>query len=182
MNPRVPSVDTLSIGLTCTNRDLPAALPYGGDAGMLQVEGGGAIAQARLLKKPTATWRAPMRQANQWRLISHLSLNHLSLVEGGRDALLEILSLYNFGNSASLRKQIAGIIAVDSRPSLGRAGRAPRQAFVRGTEVELTVDEDHYVGPGAHLPARGPDLFFGLSFPAKPYPPLHLRRQPTRKA
>src|SRR3546814_5319108 len=31
MNPRVPSVDTLSIGLTCTNRDLPAALPYGGD-------------------------------------------------------------------------------------------------------------------------------------------------------
>src|SRR3546814_11340881 len=82
MNPRVPSVDTLSIGLTCTNRDLPAALPYGGDAGMLQVEGGGAIAQARLLKKPTATWRAPMRQANQWRLISHLSLNHLSLVEG----------------------------------------------------------------------------------------------------
>src|SRR3546814_6612706 len=36
MNPRVPSVDTLSIGLTCTNRDLPAALPYGGDAGLLQ--------------------------------------------------------------------------------------------------------------------------------------------------
>src|SRR3546814_4538605 len=101
MNPRGPSVDTLSIGLTGTNRALPAALPYGGDAGMLQVEGGGAIAQARLLKKPTATWRAPMRQANQWRLISHLSLNPLSLVEGGRDALLEILSLYNFGNSAS---------------------------------------------------------------------------------
>src|SRR3546814_1453514 len=58
MNPRVPSVDTLSIGLTCTNRDLPAALPYGGDAGMLQVEGGGAIAQARLLKKPTEIGRA----------------------------------------------------------------------------------------------------------------------------
>src|SRR3546814_11074901 len=122
------------------------------------------LAQARLLKKPTATWRAPMRQANQWRLISHLSLNHLSLVEGGRDALLEILSLYNFGNSASLRKQIAGIIAVDSRPSLGRAGRAPRPAFVRGTAVALTVDEAHSVGPGSHLPARGPDLFFGLSF------------------
>src|SRR3546814_1967210 len=35
MNPRVPSVDTLSIGLTCTNRDLPAALPSGGAEGML---------------------------------------------------------------------------------------------------------------------------------------------------
>src|SRR3546814_5771737 len=103
-----------------------------------------------------------MRQANQWRLISHLSLNHLSLVEGGRDALLEILSLYNFGNSASLRKQIAGIIAVDSRPPLGRVGRAPQQAFVRGTEVELTVDEDHYVGSCAYLLARVLDLFFVL--------------------
>src|SRR3546814_6915718 len=68
-------------------------------SGVCSSDLGGAIAQARLLKKPTATWRAPMRQANQWRLISHLSLNHLSLVEGGRDALLEILSLYNFGNS-----------------------------------------------------------------------------------
>lgn len=175
MNPRVPSVDTLSIALTCTNRDLPAALPFGGDDGMLQVEAGGAIAQARLLKKPTATWRAPMRQANQWRLISHLSLNHLSLVEGGRDALLEILNLYNFGDSASLRKQIAGIIAVDSRPSLSRIGRAPRQAFVRGTEVELTVDEDHYVGSGAYLLARVLDRFFGLYCTANSYTRLSVR-------
>lgn len=175
MNPRVPSVDTLSIALTCTNRDLPAALPFGGDDGMLQVEAGGAIAQARLLKKPSATWRAPMRQANQWRLISHLSLNHLSLVEGGRDALLEILSLYNFGDSASLRKQIAGIIAVDSRPSLSRIGRAPRQAFVRGTEVELTVDEDHYVGSGAYLLARVLDRFFGLYCTANSYTRLSVR-------
>src|SRR3546814_19366093 len=119
-----------------------------------------------------------MRQANQWRLISHLSLNHLSLVEGGRDALLEILSLYNFGNSASLRKQIAGIIAVDSRPSLGRVGRAPRQAFVRGPAGELTVAEDHYVGSGHHLLARVPALFFGLSCTANPYTRLTVHTKP----
>ncbi|MGO4780868.1 type VI secretion system baseplate subunit TssF, partial [Lysobacter sp. 2RAB21] len=100
--------------------------------------------QARLLKKPTATWRAPMRMANQWRLISHLALNHLSIVGGGREALLEILSLYNYADSASLRKQIAGIVEVDSRPSVTRIGRAPRQAFVRGTDVELTFDESQY--------------------------------------
>src|SRR3546814_15154730 len=103
-----------------------------------------------------------MRQARAWQVISRLSLNCVSLVEGGRDALLAILGLYNFGNSASLRKHIAGIIAVDSRPSLGRVGRAPRQAFVRGTEGELPVDEDHYVGSGAYLLARVLDLFFGM--------------------
>ena len=175
MDPHLPSVDTLSLGLTCTNRDLPAALPFGGDNGVLQVEGGGVIAHGRMLKKPTATWRAPMRQANQWRLISHLTLNHLSLVEGGRDALLEILSLYNFSDSAHLRRQIAGIVDVSSRPSSTRFGRAPRQAFVRGTEVELTFDEDHYVGSGVYLLARVLDLFFGMYCTANSYTRLSVR-------
>ena len=81
MSPATPAVETLSLSLTCTNRDLPSSLPFGGNDSALQIEEGGAISIARLLKKPTATWRAPMRLANQWRLISHLALNHLSIVD-----------------------------------------------------------------------------------------------------
>lgn len=175
MNPQVPAVDTLSVLLTCTNRDLPSALPFGGSDSLLQVDQGGAIGRARLLKKPTATWRAPMRMANQWRLISHLSLNHLSIVEGGREALLEILSLYNYADSVSLRKQIAGITAVSSRPALVRIGRAPRQAFVRGTEIELEFDEHQYVGGGVYLLARVLDVFFGLYCSANSFTRLSVR-------
>ena len=40
--------------------------------------------------------RPPLRRGLQWRLISHLSLNYLSIVQGGRDALQEILKLYDF--------------------------------------------------------------------------------------
>ncbi|MCD9027906.1 type VI secretion system baseplate subunit TssF [Luteimonas sp. BDR2-5] len=179
MDPRVPAIDTLSLRLTCTNRDLPAQLPFGGDDSVLQLVDGGAIASATLLKKPSATWRAPMRMANQWRLISHLSLNHLSLVENGRDALLEILSLYNFGDSNSLRRQIAGIVAVDSHASSTRVGRAPRQSFVRGTEIDLTFDEDHFVGSGVYLLARVLDIFFGLYCTANSYTRLsaHCRQR-----
>jgi type VI secretion system protein ImpG len=175
MDPHVPRVETLSIALTCTNRDLPGMLPFGGAESVLQVEEGGVIARARLLKKPTPTWRAPMRMANHWRLISHLSLNHLSIVEGGRDALLEILSLYNFADSATLRKQIAGIVEVRSQPSLSRVGKAPRQSFVRGTDIELTFDEDQYVGSGAYLLARVLELFFGLYCTANSYTRLTAR-------
>lgn len=182
MDPHLPRVETLSLRLTCTNRDLPAQLPYGGEEGRLQLVEGGAIAGGQLLKKPTATWRAPMRQANQWRLISHLSLNHLSLVEHGRDALLEILSLYNFGDSASLRKQIAGIVSVDSRASSSRVGRAPRQSFVRGTDIALTFDEDHYVGSGAYLLARVLDRFFGLYCTANSYTRLTARTRQREHA
>lgn len=175
MSPATPAVETLSLSLTCTNRDLPSSLPFGGNDSALQIEEGGAISIARLLKKPTATWRAPMRLANQWRLISHLALNHLSIVDGGREALLEILSLYNYADSASLRKQIAGILEVHSQPSVTRIGRAPRQAFVRGTDIEISFDEDQYVGSGIYLLARLLDQFFGLYCTGNSYTRLSVR-------
>lgn len=175
MTPNTPAIETLSLSLTCTNRDLPASLPFGGSDSALQVEEGGAISIARLLKKPTATWRAPMRLANQWRLISHLALNHLSIVDGGREPLLEILSLYNYADSASLRKQIAGIVDVRSAPSVTRIGLAPRQAFVRGTDIELSFDEDQYVGSGVYLLSRVLDLFFGLYCTGNSYTRLSVR-------
>ncbi|WP_240097919.1 type VI secretion system baseplate subunit TssF [Thermomonas flagellata] len=177
MNPRAPAVDTLSLSLTCTNRDLPSLLPFGGEDSLLQPEQGGVIASARLLKKPSATWRAPMRLANQWRLISHLALNHLSIVEGGREALLEILSLYNFADSATVRKQIAGITDVRGEPSVTRIGQAPRQAFVRGTEIVLEFDENQYVGSGVYLLACVLDRFFGLYCTANSYTRLSVRTQ-----
>lgn len=177
MNPRAPVVDTLSLSLTCTNRDLPSSLPFGGEDSQLQLEEGGVISTARLLKKPSATWRAPMRMANQWRLISHLSLNHLSIIDGGREALLEILSLYNFADSVTVRKQISGITNVSGGPSVTRIGQAPRQAFVRGTEIELEFDENQYVGSGVYLMSCVLDHFFGLYCTANSYTRLSVRTQ-----
>ncbi|RMX04248.1 type VI secretion system baseplate subunit TssF [Corticibacter populi] len=162
LEPRLPVADTLSIALTCTNRDLPAHLPFGGEDSFLQLEEAGAIASARLLRKPTAPSRAALRHASQWKLISHLALNRLSLVDGGREALQGILGLYDFSGSASLRKQIAGIVDVRSEVATLQVGRAPRQAFVRGTEITLTFDEDQYVGSGIHVLAQVLDVFFGL--------------------
>ncbi|HQY50627.1 MAG TPA: type VI secretion system baseplate subunit TssF, partial [Thermomonas sp.] len=49
MNPNTPSVDTLSVSLTCTNRDLPSQLPFGGEDSLLQPEQGGVISGARML-------------------------------------------------------------------------------------------------------------------------------------
>lgn len=177
MNPRAPVVDTLSLSLTCTNRDLPSSLPFGGNESQVQLEQGGIIASGHLLKKPSATWRAPMRMANQWRLISHLSLNHLSIIDGGREALLEILSLYNFADSVTVRKQIAGITNVSGGPSVTRIGQAPRQAFVRGTEIELEFDENQYVGSGVYLMSCVLDHFFGLYCTANSYTRLSVRTQ-----
>ena len=55
-----------------------------------------------------------------WHLISHLSLNYLSLVEEGRQALQQILGLYDFTDSPSTGKMIEGISALNSRRHFAR--------------------------------------------------------------
>ncbi len=98
------------------------------------------------LRKPTATVRPPTGKGVLWRLVSHLSLNYLSLVEEGKDALTEILRLYNFSESAFHEKQIAGLLKLKSQRHFARVVSENGIGFVRGRQVEIEFDEEQYVG------------------------------------
>src|SRR6185295_18584899 len=98
----------------------------------------------------------------QWRLISHLSLNYLSLCEGGHEALQEILRLYDFADSAATRQQIAGITRVASRRIVRRPPSMPWNGICRGVEATIEFDEDKYVGGGLFLFASVLEKFLGL--------------------
>src|SRR5262249_37012336 len=138
-DPALPAEESLSIRVTCTNRDQAARLKFSGEFGELEADGV-PLVRARCLRKPTQTVRPPHRRGLQWRLISHLSLNHLSIVEKGREALQEILRLYNFSNDPVARTQIAGIVEVQSRSSVSRVRSDTGIAFVRGTDVTIDFD------------------------------------------
>jgi type VI secretion system protein ImpG len=161
-NPTVPVAETLSIELTCTNRDLPALLPFRAADGDLALETGGVVKRIRCLRKPTPTLRPALGRGAQWRLISHLSLNHLSLVEGGRDALTEILALYNFSDSSVTRRQIAGISDISAKPVMARIPGNPFPSFTRGLEIALELDEDSFVGSGRYLFSAVLERFLAL--------------------
>jgi type VI secretion system protein ImpG len=160
--PALPPVETLTVRATCTNRDLPGRLPFGGARGDFELEGAAPLSRIRCLTKPTPTLRSPLGRGAQWRLISHLSLNYLSICEGGREALQEILRLYDFADSAVIRQQIAGIVGVSSRRVVGRPASMPWNGFCRGTEVTIEFDEDKYVGSGLFLFASVLEKFLGL--------------------
>lgn len=164
-DPAVPAVEVLNARTTCTNRDLPAKLPFGGKEGDFEVEGTALLSRVRCLTKPTETIRPPQRRSVQWRLISHLNLNYLSLVnsENGKpEALQEILHLYNFNDSSVTRKQILGITAVETRKAVRQIGGRIGAGFVRGLETTLTFDEDEFVGSGMYLFACVLERFLGL--------------------
>jgi type VI secretion system protein ImpG len=156
-----PDADTLTVRTTCTNRDLPSRLPFGNDAGDFELEGGAAIKRIVALKKPTNAARPASGKAALWRLISHLSLNYLSLVEGGRDAFQEILKLYNFTGSAYSEKQIDGISGLKSARHFARLISENGVTFARGTRVEMEFDEDQFAGSGVFLFASVIEHFLG---------------------
>lgn len=146
-----PNVETVTVRLTCTNGDLPSRLPFGNERGDLDLEGAAPIKRVLMLNKPTATIRPPTGRNALWRLISHLSLNYLSLVEDGRDALQHILRLYNFSDSAYIQKQIQGIRKLDSQRHFARVISEHGISFARGTRVMIELDEAQFVGGGVYL-------------------------------
>ena len=157
-----PDTDTLTVRTTCTNRDLPSRLPFGNESGDFELEGGAAIKRIVALRKPTSTLRPPTGRGALWRLISHLSLNHLSLVDEGREAFQEILKLYSFTGSAYSEKQIDGITTLASRRHFARVISDNGITFTRGTLVEMEFDEEQFVGSGVFLFASVLEAFLGL--------------------
>ena len=161
-----PDAEVLSIEATCSNRDLPEQIPFGGGAAGSHTDfslpGNAIVKRARALRKPTPTLRAPAKRGLQWRLISHLSLNYLSIVEGGREALQEMLTLYNFSDSQANARQIQGIVSIQSRAAVTRVNSGAFSGFVRGTEIDLTLDDEFFVGTGIYLFASVLERFFAL--------------------
>jgi type VI secretion system protein ImpG len=178
-NPRLPADETVTAHVTVCNRDLPGKLPLGAPTRPIpgeppgrkrpddfEVDGAGPLAHARCLRRPTPTVRPPLGHGAQWRLISHLALNHLSISGGGADeaaaALREILSLYNFTDSPATRRQVSGLTGVEARRAVRRTGARIGTGFVRGIETTVEFDEKMFGGGGVFLFASVLERFLGL--------------------
>ncbi|CAN7144929.1 type VI secretion system baseplate subunit TssF [Massilia sp. LjRoot122] len=161
-DPAEVETDTLNIELTCTNRDLPALLPYGQQGGDLFLEGGSSVRAIAFLRKPSASYRFASGRGAHWRLISHLALNHLSLADGGVDAFREILALYDLPRSPSSQRQIGGVKAIVQRATTAWLSGNPFTCLVRGVEVRLSIDEEAFVGSGIHAFAQIVERFLAL--------------------
>jgi len=176
-----PNVDTLMVRTLCTNRDVPARLPFGNEAGDFELEGAIPLKRIVSLIKPTETVRPPMAKDSLWRLISQLSLNYLSLVDGGRDALQEILRLYNFTESTYSDKHIEGLVSLNSRRHFARVLSEDGMAFARGTQVEIEFDEEQFVGSGVYLFAAVLECFLGLYVSMNSFSQLRVRTRQRKE-
>ncbi|HEX4128837.1 MAG TPA: type VI secretion system baseplate subunit TssF [Pirellulales bacterium] len=163
-NPSIDPADVLQIQTTCTNRDLPGELrSSGGESWGFQLEGHAPVERIVPIVPPTSAARLPLSEG-RWRLVSHLALNHLSIVdaEDGADALREILKLYDFANTKVSDQHIEGLLSVTSRRAVAPIIDGTGDGFCRGVEITVEFDEEKYAGSGAFLFASVLERFLGL--------------------
>ena len=175
-----PNATVLSVRTTCTNRDLPSRLPFGNQDSDFEMEGAAAMKRIVALSKPTPPVRPPLEKGVLWRLVSHLSLNYLSLVDEGKDALQEILRLYDVGRTAYSQNVIQSIMDVRCGKHFARLVSEQGVCFARGLRIDLEIDEDQFAGGGAFLFAAVLDRFLGLSASLNSFTQLNVT-SPQRK-
>lgn len=157
-------VKQLAVTALCTNRDLALMTPVGVGDTDFTLPAGGPVRRIRAIIPPTRP-RSSLAEGQQaWQLISHLSLNYLSLVDADRGkgaaALREILTLYAGIGEPALAKQLDGLTSVSSRPKVRCLSEGALSTAVRGIEIRLGFDESAFQGTGCYLLGAVLERFF----------------------
>ncbi|QTA85802.1 type VI secretion system baseplate subunit TssF [Desulfonema magnum] len=144
-NPGLPPASTVYAHTLCTNRNLAEDLPTGA---LLQIERSVPVSRIFTLDKPTRQIDPPLEGATLWRLISHLSLNYLSLSDSDEslESLKEIIRLYDLSERMDACKQGAGIREMSCKKIVRRFGPDAWRGFCRGTEITMIFNEGEYEG------------------------------------
>ena len=139
-----PSEPVIFANLLCTNRRLAEQVPTGA---RMVAEGVSKTATVKCLYEPTSQRNPPLGSETLWRLVSLLTLNHQSLVDGstGKDQLREMLMLFA-SDATRDQEQIRGIKGLQARSVTGRVGHDAWRGYCRGTEVTLAFEEEAFVG------------------------------------
>ncbi|MGN4075220.1 type VI secretion system baseplate subunit TssF [Burkholderia gladioli] len=153
--PYATSLRQLGLRLLCTNRDLPLHMPVGKSYTDFTLDTDAPVASIRCVAGPTRP-RAPVATGETaWRLISHLQLNYLSLLEDegeqGAASLREMLGLYHDEFDAAARRQVEGIRQASARPVTRRVPVPGPITYGRGLEITLTCADAAFEGSSAFL-------------------------------
>lgn len=159
-SPKATAQPVVYAHLLCTNRRLAEQVPVGA---RLVAEGPPQPTRVRCLYEPTPQRNPPMDSETLWRLVSLLTLNHQSLVDGstGCTQLREMLTLFASENRRD-HAQIRGIANLSARSITAHIGAQAWRGFCRGTEVSLEFDDEAFVGGSSLMMSAVLARFFAM--------------------
>lgn len=175
LDPHLPAGDTVFAQLLCTNRGLTDQM---GRGVRLDVEVDLPIAGIASVTRPTHEIPPPAQGKALWQLVSHLSLNHLSLTGGeeGMAALRGIIRLYDPANATGMDR-LRGLVDLASQRVVRRIGEDAWRGFCRGLQITLTFDAERYPTPDLYLLGSVLSRFFGLHAAVNAFTELVIARR-----
>lgn len=142
----IGGLETVSVDLICTNRDLPRSLGIGDLCVTTQATP--PLATYHNLSRPTRPYRPVLDGQLQWTLISNLSLNYLSLLSA--EPLKSVIAAYDFAalhdiqQARATRKRLNGITEASTAPLDWMVEGLP----VRGLHTRLQLDQGAFLCEG----------------------------------
>lgn len=153
-----------SIDLTCTNRELPRLLPFGEGRPHLTIVGApDSVGSATFIVAPTDPLRPQRGRGDLWRLISHMSLSHMSVADPGvaLAVVKELLALHDHSDASAGRVTVERLTAVEGRSATARAPAGGQIVFLHGTDVTIEFDDKRLSGSGTFLLGALLETVFG---------------------
>ena len=133
--------ETLSLSVTGTNGMLPRKALR--EAAITRMRGGFTnVTSVRNLVAPTPPVYPPTGDRFQWRVLSHLAPNYLSLLDA--EILRGSLALYDWTDGELNKRRIEAITEVKHRP----LQKLVKGGLERGVEIEVTLDANQFAGDG----------------------------------
>jgi len=156
----------LALNAMVSNRDLPLLLPAAGSAGAdsWQLDAPGTMARPRCLRGPTRPHHRQPRGDLGWQLVSHLSLNYLSIADDdpakAAAAVRSLLALYGPAEDPAWQRQMDALQGVQAQRVVRRLPFGGPLTFGTGIEITTLVDELALQGASAFLLGSVLEQFF----------------------
>ena len=178
--PENPASEVAFVHATCTNRSLAETIAPGTK---LRIEADAPVKSITAAVKPTP--QTPSHEVGEsvWRLISHLSVGHLSLAEGphGLQTLKETLNLLAGDRPKWATRQIDGLVEMHTRRIARRVGSEAWRGFCQGLEVTLVFDEEAFEGTSGYLFGTLLSHYLGLCTAANSFSELVMIAQNSKE-
>ena len=138
--------ETLQLKLTCSNGQLPAKLREG-DINK-PTANTSELVEFRNLIRPSEFQHSPAGKSLLWRLLSHLSLNYLSLAD--TENFKSLLGLYIFSSGSGSKQETINRKKIDGISDLKvtASDRLVQGIVMRGQTINMRVNSSHFASKG----------------------------------
>jgi len=139
-------LDTISIDIVCSNRDLPTQLRPGDISTPTSETPGGFT--FRSIGTPSAPVAAPLGDEVHWRLLAHMTLNLRRLSD--RESLCTALTLYDFRarTDRQAKRRLDNLMIAIVESSCERGTELLDGVPVNGSLMQVTIDDEKAGGEG----------------------------------